>query len=101
MLDAGCRFKVKRISVRPGEKLSLQKYYHRSEHWIVVSGTAQVTVGDRSLLVHENESIGIPKSILHRLENPGKVTLQIIEVQSGEYIEEDDIVQEQDAYGRL
>lgn len=100
VLDEGMRFKVKRIVVRPGECLSLQRHFHRAEHWIVVSGTAQVTVGDRVLLVHENESVEIPKSTLHRLENPGKVLLQIIEVQSGEYLGEDDIVREQDVYGR-
>jgi mannose-6-phosphate isomerase-like protein (cupin superfamily) len=100
ILDAGVRFKVKRIAVQPGEKLSLQKHYHRAEHWIVVSGTAKVTIGDRNLLVHENESVAIPKSTSHRLENPGKVLLQIIEVQSGEYLEEDDIVRIDDSYGR-
>ncbi len=100
VLDTGMRFKVKRIVVRPGAKLSLQKHYHRAEHWIVVSGTAKVTIGDRTVFVHENESVWIPKSTLHRIENPGKVQVQLIEVQSGEYLEEDDIVREEDDYGR-
>jgi mannose-1-phosphate guanylyltransferase/mannose-6-phosphate isomerase len=86
--------------VNPGEKLSLQKHYHRSEHWVVVKGTARVTIGDREIITHENESAYVPKSTLHRLENPGKVALEIIEVQNGEYVGEDDIVRVEDYYGR-
>ena len=75
-------------------------HYHRSEHWVVVKGTAKVTIGDKEMLVHENESIYVPKSETHRLENPGKVALELIEVQVGEYVGEDDIVRFGDAYGR-
>ena len=100
VLDAGNRYRIKRIMINPKGKLSLQMHLHRSEHWIVVCGTAKVTVGDTEKLVHENESVYIPKSTKHRLENPGKIPLQIIEVQNGEYIEEDDIVRFDDIYGR-
>ncbi len=100
ILEEGPRFKVKRIVVHPGHKLSLQLHYHRSEHWIVVSGTANVTIGAEEKLLHENESIYVPKSTLHRLENPGKVPLEMIEVQVGEYTGEDDIVRFEDVYGR-
>ena len=82
------------------EKLSLQRHYHRSEHWVVVKGTAKVTIGGKEILVHENESAYVPKSTLHRLENLGKVPLEIIEVQNGEYVGEDDIVRVEDNYGR-
>lgn len=100
VLGEGPRYKIKRIVVSIGEKLSLQLHHHRSEHWVVVKGTANVTIGDLEKLVHENESVYIPKSTLHRLENPGKVPLEIIEVQNGEYVGEDDIVRFDDFYGR-
>jgi mannose-1-phosphate guanylyltransferase/mannose-6-phosphate isomerase len=99
-VDAGERFQVKRITVKPGAKLSLQKHYHRAEHWVVVHGTALVQRGEERLLVRENESIYIPIGTEHRLENPGKVALQLIEVQSGAYLGEDDIVRIEDTYGR-
>ncbi len=100
ILEDGQRYKIKRIVVNKGEKLSLQMHHHRSEHWVVIKGTARVTIGEELKFVHENESIYIPKSTLHRLENPGKVPLEIIEVQNGEYVEEDDIVRLDDVYGR-
>ncbi|MBI3592556.1 MAG: mannose-1-phosphate guanylyltransferase/mannose-6-phosphate isomerase [Nitrospirae bacterium] len=100
ILEDGPRYKIKRIVVKPNEKLSLQMHYHRSEHWVVVKGTAKVTVGDREMFIHENESAYVPKSTLHRLENPGKVHLEIIEVQNGEYVGEDDIVRIDDKYER-
>ena len=99
-LDAGSRFQIKHISVGPGETLSLQKHFHRSEHWVVVSGTAEVTVGDRQFLLQENESTYIPAGEKHRLANPGKVPLQLIEVQCGTYLGEDDIIRFEDTYGR-
>lgn len=99
-VDAGDRFQVKRITVKPGAKLSLQKHYHRAEHWIVVHGTAMVQRGDERMLVRENESVYIPIGTEHRLENPGKLPLQLIEVQSGPYLGEDDIVRVADSYGR-
>lgn len=101
ILETGPRFKVKSIVVHPGQKLSLQMHYHRSEHWIVVSGTAKVTIGTEEKLLHENESLYISKSTVHRLENPGKVMLEMIEVQVGEYTGEDDIVRFEDVYGRI
>ena len=101
ILETGPRFKVKSIIVHPGQKLSLQMHYHRSEHWIVVSGTAKVTIGTEEKLLHENESLYISKSTVHRLENPGKVMLEMIEVQVGEYTGEDDIVRFEDVYGRI
>ena len=100
VLQAGPMYKIKRIEVKPGAKLSHQMHHHRSEHWIVVSGTALVTNGEKVHNVHVNESTFIPMSTGHRLENPGKVPLQIIEVQNGEYLEEDDIVRFDDEYGR-
>ncbi|MEJ2685454.1 MAG: mannose-1-phosphate guanylyltransferase/mannose-6-phosphate isomerase [Candidatus Sulfobium sp.] len=100
LLEAGSRYKIKRIVVKPGAKLSHQLHHHRSEHWVVVSGTAKVTVGDKSYHVHPNESTYVPISTKHRLENPGKVPLHLIEVQNGDYIEEDDIVRFDDEYGR-
>lgn len=100
VLEEGERFKIKRIVVKPGASLSLQMHYHRSEHWVVVSGTARVTNGDREWLVRTNESTYIPAGTPHRLENPGVVPLVIIEVQSGEYLGEDDIVRFEDRYGR-
>lgn len=99
-IDQGPRFQVKRILVKPGASLSLQKHHHRAEHWIVVSGTAEVTCGERTLLLTENQSTYIPLGEVHRLANPGKVPLEIIEVQSGSYLGEDDIVRLQDTYGR-
>ena len=99
-IDAGDRFQVKRITVKPGEKLSLQMHHHRAEHWVVVSGTARVTCGETIKLLSENESTYIPIGMNHRLENPGKVPLHIIEVQSGSYLGEDDIVRFEDIYQR-
>jgi mannose-1-phosphate guanylyltransferase / mannose-6-phosphate isomerase len=99
-VDSGPRFQVKRIVVKPGAALSLQMHHHRAEHWIVVSGTAKVTRGNETLLVSENESTYIPLGTTHRLENPGKVALEMIEVQSGSYLGEDDIVRFDDVYGR-
>ena len=99
-IDHGDRFQVKRIVVTPGAKLSLQLHHHRAEHWIVVRGTALVTRGDEQFLLTENESTYIPLGVRHRLENPGKVPLEIIEVQSGSYLGEDDIVRFDDTYGR-
>jgi mannose-1-phosphate guanylyltransferase/mannose-1-phosphate guanylyltransferase/mannose-6-phosphate isomerase len=99
-IDAGERFQVKRIMVKPGEKLSLQMHHHRAEHWIVVSGTASVTCGDEVKLLAENQSTYIPLGTTHRLENPGKVELHMIEVQSGTYLGEDDIVRFEDVYLR-
>jgi mannose-1-phosphate guanylyltransferase / mannose-6-phosphate isomerase len=99
-IDEGPRFKVKRIMVKPGASLSLQMHHHRAEHWIVVKGTAEVTVGERVILLSENESTFIPLGQKHRLANPGKVPLEIIEVQSGAYLGEDDIVRFEDTYGR-
>ncbi|CAM8643329.1 {ManC} Mannose-1-phosphate guanylyltransferase [Comamonadaceae bacterium] len=99
-IDHGERFQVKRIVVKPGAALSLQMHHHRAEHWIVVSGTAKVTVGDKAVLLSENESTYIPLGTTHRLENPGKLALEMIEVQSGSYLGEDDIVRFEDVYGR-
>ena len=99
-VDVGERHQVKRISVRPGAKLSLQMHHHRAEHWIVVKGTALVTRGDEQVLLTENQSTYIPLGVTHRLENPGKTDLEIIEVQSGSYLGEDDIVRFEDTYGR-
>ena len=99
-VDIGERFQVKRITVKPGAKLSLQKHYHRAEHWVVVRGTAIVQRDEERMLVRENESVYIPIGVHHRLENPGKLPLQLIEVQSGAYLGEDDIVRVSDSYGR-
>ena len=99
-IDSGERFQVKRIMVKPGARLSLQMHHHRAEHWIVVSGTAEVTNGDQVILLTENQSTYIPLGTTHRLANPGKVPLEIIEVQSGSYLGEDDIVRFEDTYGR-
>lgn len=100
-IDGGERFQVKRIVVNPGASLSLQMHHHRAEHWVVVKGTAEVTNGERSFLLGENESTYIPLGHVHRLSNPGKVPLEIIEVQSGSYLGEDDIVRFEDTYGRV
>lgn len=99
-IDSGGRFQVKRITVKPGGTLSLQMHHHRAEHWIVVSGTARVTRGDEVILLAENQSTYIPLGVVHRLENPGKLPLELIEVQSGSYLGEDDIVRFEDVYGR-
>jgi len=100
VLEENSHYKIKRIEVLPGQRLSLQKHHHRSEHWIVVSGTALVTCGEREFMVNINESTFIPIGEQHRLQNPGKIPLVIIEVQSGEYLGEDDIVRFQDDYQR-
>ena len=100
-IDSGPRFQVKRIMVKPGASLSLQKHHHRAEHWIVVSGTAEVTNGDEVILLTENQSTYIPVGQVHRLVNPGKLPLELIEVQSGSYLGEDDIVRFEDTYGRV
>jgi mannose-1-phosphate guanylyltransferase/mannose-6-phosphate isomerase len=99
-VDAGERFQVKRLVVVPGGTLSLQKHLHRAEHWVVVRGTAEVTVGEVKRIVHENESAYIPIGAVHRLSNPGKIALELIEVQSGSYLGEDDIVRFDDVYQR-
>jgi mannose-1-phosphate guanylyltransferase/mannose-6-phosphate isomerase len=99
-IDEGRRFKVKRIQVKPGASLSMQKHRHRAEHWVVVSGTAEITCGDKKLLLTENQSTYIPLGEVHRLANPGSIPLEIIEVQSGSYLGEDDIVRVEDNYGR-
>jgi mannose-1-phosphate guanylyltransferase/mannose-6-phosphate isomerase len=100
-MDMGDRFQTKRIVVKPGQKLSLQKHHHRSEHWIIVNGTARVTVGEEVFLLQENQSTYIPAGTVHRLENPGRIPLHLIEVQCGPYLGEDDIVRLEDSYGRL
>lgn len=99
-IDKGERFQVKRISVKPGASLSLQMHHHRAEHWIVVRGTARVVRGDEEFLLSENQSTYIPIGVTHRLENPGTLPLELIEVQSGSYLGEDDIVRFEDHYGR-
>jgi mannose-1-phosphate guanylyltransferase/mannose-6-phosphate isomerase len=99
-VDMSDRFQVKRIMVKPGAALSLQKHYHRAEHWIVVSGTALITVGDKEITLSEDQSTYIPLGTVHRLENPGKIPLELIEVQTGSYLGEDDIVRIEDKYGR-
>ena len=100
-VDSGARYQVKRIVVTPGQRLSLQKHYHRAEHWIVVKGTAEVTRGEELKIVHENESIFLPIGVTHRLANPGKINLELIEVQTGSYLGEDDIVRLEDVYNRV
>ncbi|MGR0278187.1 mannose-1-phosphate guanylyltransferase/mannose-6-phosphate isomerase [Marinomonas dokdonensis] len=99
-VDLGGRHQVKRIMVKPGEKLSVQMHHHRAEHWVVVSGTAKVQNGDEEILLTENESTYIPVGVIHALENPGKIPLELVEVQSGSYLGEDDIVRFSDRYGR-
>jgi mannose-1-phosphate guanylyltransferase/mannose-6-phosphate isomerase len=98
--DLGARYQVKRICVNPGARLSLQKHFHRSEHWVVVRGAAEVTVGEEVRLVHENESVYVPIGSVHRLANPGKIPLELIEVQVGSYLGEDDILRLEDVYRR-
>ena len=100
-IDNGYRYQVKRITVKPGAKLSVQMHHHRAEHWVVVSGSARVTNGDDTFLLSENQSTYIPVGVVHALENPGKVPLEIIEIQSGSYLGEDDIVRFEDRYGRV
>ena len=100
-IDSGYRYQVKRISVKPGEKLSLQLHHHRAEHWIIVSGTAKVQIDDKEFILTENQSTFIPIGSIHSLENPGKIPLEMIEVQSGSYLEEDDIIRLSDEYGRV
>jgi mannose-1-phosphate guanylyltransferase len=100
-IDSGDRYQVKRITVRPGAKLSVQKHYHRAEHWVVVSGIAKVTNGEKTFLLSENESTYIPLGTVHALENPGEIPLELIEIQSGDYLGEDDIVRFKDIYGRV
>jgi len=99
-IDTGDRFQVKRITVKPGAQLSLQMHHHRAEHWVVVCGTGRVTRGDETIMLAENQSTYIPLGVTHRLENPGRVPLELIEVQSGSYLGEDDIVRFEDVYGR-
>jgi mannose-1-phosphate guanylyltransferase len=99
-IDSGHRYQVKRITVQPGQQLSLQLHYHRAEHWIVVSGTAQVICGEHEMILSENQSTYIPVGVKHRLGNPGRIPLEVIEVQSGHYLGEDDIVRFTDSYGR-
>ena len=99
-IDIGERFQVKRIMVTPGGRLSLQKHFHRAEHWVVVKGTAEVTLNDSIILVHENEAVYLPIGSMHRLTNPGKIPLELIEVQVGSYTGEDDIIRLEDVYGR-
>ncbi|CAN7316606.1 mannose-1-phosphate guanylyltransferase/mannose-6-phosphate isomerase [Pararhizobium sp. LjRoot238] len=97
---SGERFEVKRLHVRPGRKISLQKHHHRSEHWIVVRGTAEITINGETRLLHENESVYIPQGVVHRLTNPGKIPLELIEVQTGSYLQDDDTVRLDDEFGR-
>lgn len=100
VLDEGPGYKIKRIEVPPSGRLSLQMHHHRAEHWVVVAGTALVQVGEKEIVLTENQSVDIPKATVHRLSNPGKVPVEIIEIQSGPYLEEDDIVRFDDVYGR-
>lgn len=99
-LEEGKGYKIKRIEVNPGHRLSLQMHYHRSEHWIVVSGTAKVTCGDREMILSSNQSTYVPQCTSHRLENPGVIKLVLIEVQNGQYLGEDDIIRFSDDYAR-
>ena len=100
-VDRGSRYQVKRIVVRPGGRLSLQKHHHRAEHWVVVRGAAEVTLNDKVTLVHENESIYLPMGSTHRLANPGKIDVELIEVQTGSYLGEDDILRIEDDFNRM
>ena len=99
-IENGPRYQVKRLSVKPGASMSLQLHHHRAEHWIVVAGTARITRGDEVFMLEENQSTYIPLGVKHRIENPGKIELHIIEIQSGSYLGEDDIVRFEDVYGR-
>ncbi len=100
ILEEGRGYKIKRIEVKSGHRLSLQMHHHRSEHWIVVSGTAKVICGDQEIILHSNQSTYVPQCTAHRLENPGVIPLVLIEVQNGEYLGEDDIIRFQDDYAR-
>jgi mannose-1-phosphate guanylyltransferase/mannose-6-phosphate isomerase len=100
-IDTGSRYQVKRLCIKPGASLSLQMHHHRAEHWVVVKGTARITRGDETFLLTENESTYIPLGVQHRLDNPGTIPLEIIEVQSGSYLGEDDIVRFEDRYNRI
>ena len=100
ILEEGPGYKIKRIEVKPGHRLSLQMHHHRSEHWIVISGIAKVQRGDETIMLSKNESTYVPRFTQHRLENPGRVSLCLIEVQNGEYLEEDDIIRYDDDYAR-
>jgi mannose-1-phosphate guanylyltransferase / mannose-6-phosphate isomerase len=100
-VDEGARYQVKRIVVKPGQRLSLQKHFHRAEHWIVVRGIAEVTRNNEVILVHENESVYLPMGSIHRMANPGKIDLELIEVQTGSYLGEDDIIRYEDVYNRV
>lgn len=100
VLDEGRGFKIKRIEVKPGQRLSLQMHHHRSEHWVVVSGTAKVTCGESEVIIYQNQSTYVPQGHVHRLENPGIIPLVLIEVQNGEYLGEDDIIRFEDDYAR-
>jgi mannose-6-phosphate isomerase len=100
VLEEGRGYKIKRIEVKPGHRLSLQMHHHRSEHWIVVSGTAKVVCGENQVLLSNNQSTYVPQCTVHRLENPGVIPLVLIEVQNGEYLGEDDIIRYQDDYAR-
>lgn len=100
VLEEGTRYKIKRIEVKPGHRLSLQMHHHRSEHWIVVSGTARVICDEKEQMVYSNQSTYVPQGTSHRLENPGVIPLVLIEVQNGEYLGEDDIIRFQDDYAR-
>ncbi len=100
ILEEGRGYKIKRIEVKSGHRLSLQMHHHRSEHWIVVSGTAKVVCGDEETILHSNQSTYVPQCTAHRLENPGVIPLVLIEVQNGEYLGEDDIIRFQDDYAR-
>lgn len=100
ILEEGRGYKIKRIEVKSGHRLSLQMHHHRSEHWIVVSGTARVVCGDQEIILHSNQSTYVPQCTAHRLENPGVIPLVLIEVQNGEYLGEDDIIRFQDDYAR-
>lgn len=99
-LEEGTGYKIKRIEVNPGHRLSLQMHHHRSEHWIVVSGTAKVTCGDQEMILSSNQSTYVPQCTTHRLENPGVINLVLIEVQNGQYLGEDDIIRFSDDYAR-
>ena len=99
-IELGGRYRVKHITVKQGQKLSVQMHYHRAEHWIIVSGTARVRNGDKEFILTENQSAYIPVGTVHAIENPGKIPLEFIEVQSGAYLEEDDIIRFEDMYGR-
>jgi len=101
VLEEGDGYKVKRLEVHPSHRLSLQRHHHRSEHWVVIGGTAEVVIEDRTQFIHTHESTFVPMGAIHRVGNPGLIPLVIIEIQNGEYLGEDDIVRFQDDYGRL